>query len=293
MRPSPHLKSNVFSGFTFFQILMIKLNLTHTITIFLLFFTYSLSGAANNNDNTINFEKSTYGLLFTTIAVNGIDVKAMIDFGDPNVLQLSSTFVKEQGLAIEKSGNIAKDLFGNTFEINKGIVKEVKIGDWSTANIEFSSSPNEMEAVSKQINTTFNAVIGWGYFSKYYIQMDYQADKFTLAENNIYKENVLFKTTFDKNSNYLNIPILINGNKTNLILDTGSPISMIDSSYYNQNNYSKIQSVIGETEVNLNLQIQNLEMLKQINAFGIIGGDFLNQYKVNIDPFQNEISFSQ
>ena len=32
----------------------------------------------NTNDNTISFEKSDYGLIFTNISVNGAAVKAMI-----------------------------------------------------------------------------------------------------------------------------------------------------------------------------------------------------------------------
>ena len=114
--------------------------------------------------NVINFQKSNYGLLFTTISVNGTKVKAMIDFGDPNVLQLSSSFVASKNIIVKKTKSVAKDLFGNTFEIHEGVAKEVIIGNWEHTNIEFSSSPNEMEAVSKQINTTFNAVVGLGIF---------------------------------------------------------------------------------------------------------------------------------
>ena len=40
------------------------------------------SSLTNNvNYNTISFEKSDFGLIFTNISVNGTVVKAMIDFG--------------------------------------------------------------------------------------------------------------------------------------------------------------------------------------------------------------------
>jgi hypothetical protein len=71
--------------------------------------------------NSINFQKSDYGLLFTSISVNGTKVKAMIDFGDPNVLQLSSSFVASENIQVNKTEAIAKDLFGNTFEIHEGV----------------------------------------------------------------------------------------------------------------------------------------------------------------------------
>ena len=150
-----------------------------------------------------------------------------------------------------------------------------------------------MESVSKQINTEFDAVIGWGYFSKYYTQIDYKSNKFVLAEKKVFDDNIMFKSSFNKNSNYLNLPVLINNKKANLILDTGSPISLIDSSYINQREFEDIVVKLGDKDFPLNLEIQNLEMLNQINANGIIGGDFLEKYKVNIDPFKNELSFKK
>ena len=123
-------------------------------------------------ENYIAIEKSDYGLIFTTIEVNGKKVKAMVDFGDPNILQLSSSFVESQKIKVKKIDAIAKDMAGNTFEINEGTAEEVVIGKWKETNLKFQSSPNEMESVSKQINTEFNAVIGWGYFSQYYTTID-------------------------------------------------------------------------------------------------------------------------
>lgn len=183
-------------------------------------------------ENYIAIEKSDYGLIFTTIEVNGKKVKAMVDFGDPNILQLSSSFVESQKIKVKKIDAIAKDMAGNTFEINEGTVEEVIIGKWKETNLKFQSSPNEMESVSKQINTEFNAVIGWGYFSQYYTTIDYKENRFELSKKNTSKGIIQFSTNYNKNSNYLSIPITINNSKQNFILDTGSPLTMIDSSFF-------------------------------------------------------------
>jgi hypothetical protein len=228
--------------------------------------------------NIINFQKSDYGLLFTTISVNGIKVKAMIDFGDPSILQLSSSFVASENIQVNKTEAVAKDVI---------------IGNWEHTNIEFSSSPNEMKAVSKQINTTFNAVVGWGYFNNKYTQIDYKANRFIVTETKAFKDPILLTTSFHKSSNYLNVPVSINNRKANFIIDTGSPISMIDSSYYQQKQFKDMAIKLGDKEVLLNLETQNLEMLHQLNAVGIIGGDFLAHYKINIDPLKKELSFKK
>ena len=246
-----------------------------------------------SDKNIIHFEKSEYGLIFTNISVNGKSVKAMIDFGDPNVLQLSSSFVKEEQIDVQKTNAIAKDVFGNSFEINKGVAKEIMIGQWKNNDVEFLSSPNEIESVSKQINTTFNAVVGWGYFNNYYTQIDYKASTFIVSKKHEFDDTIIFKTSFNKNSNYLSVPVSINDSTANLIIDTGSPISLIDSSYYHQRKFKDIVVKIEQKEVPLDLKTQDLRILKQINAHGIIGGDFLNKYKIIIDPFKKQLSFKR
>ena len=259
----------------------------------LLTFNYNDKNLSKENldYNTIKFEKSDYGLIFTNISVNGITVKAMIDFGDPNVLQLSSSFVSEQNIDVSKSGAIAKDLFGNTFDINEGIAKEVIIGDWASENIKFASSPNEMESVSKQINTKFNAVIGWGYFSQYYTTLNYKENKFELSKKSKDYDKIQYSIDYSKNSNYLSIPVRIEGSKENLIIDTGSPVTVIDSSYYHNNKLKNLELQLGNTLEKVQPYIQNLEMLKPLNAIGIIGGDLLKKYIVRIDPFKKRLTF--
>lgn len=241
--------------------------------------------------NHIFFEKSAYGLIFTTIEVDGVKVKAMIDFGDPHMLQLSSSFVREYGIEVTKTNAIAQDIFGNTFEINEGSVNEVVIGNWKSRNVTFSSSPNEMESVSKQINTVFNAVIGWGYFSQYYTQVVYQENKFELSKNDPLSEDILFSTSYNKNASYLIVPVTINAISENLIIDTGSPVTLIDSAYYYNNDLKDLTFKIENKNISLTPYIQNLELLKQINAIGIIGGDFLAKYEIIIDPFENKVAF--
>ncbi|NQX81552.1 MAG: hypothetical protein HRT66_06120 [Flavobacteriaceae bacterium] len=264
-------------------------------------FFFSCKNTNKNNEsisskkqiNQIDIEKSEYGLIFTNIQVNGKGIKAMIDFGDPHILQLSSGFVKKEKIQVSKTNSVAKDMYGNTFEINEGIANEVIIGSSKESNIKFSSSPNEMESVSEQINTKFEAVVGWGYFSKYYTEINYKSNKFNLYKDKPIGVNTAFSTSYDKKSNYISIPILIKGKKENLIIDTGSSLSMIDSTYYHNNKIDDFNFSIGDKEMLIDVHVQNLPILKQLNSIGIIGGDFLQKYKILIDPFVKKIYFEK
>lgn len=238
--------------------------------------------------NTIEFEISPYGLLFTEIEVDGNRIKAMIDFGDPNILQISSTHVDRHGLVVKESKGVAMDIMGNQFKINSGIVKEVLIGTKTEQDVEFSSSPNEMESVSKQIGTEFHAVVGWGYFRKYYTTLEYSKLKFTLSEKPPDVVNNVASTHFIDSKSYLIIPVVINEKSVNALLDTGSPVSLVDRAL-GLDNLTKLK--IGESEMQESFVSEDLSMLKDLGVSVLLGGTFLSNYRVHIDPVEMKITF--
>jgi len=238
------------------------------------------------SQNTIHFTKSDYGLIFTELIVNGKTVNAMIDFGDPNIIQLSSTFVDQENIIVtKKEGTKMLDINGNEFQVNEGTANQVKIGEQTYEKINFSSSPGEMESVSQQINTEFNAVVGWGYFKQYYVYLDYKNQFFKLQKQKFDISKKDISTQYKSDGSYLKIPISLNGNLINAILDTGSPVSVLDADYAIKNNIEKFDSKIGETKVDISYYTEDLSVLNTLDVKAIIGGDVMSQYKIYIDPF--------
>lgn len=244
-----------------------------------------------NTVNTIKFEVSPYGLLFTQLEIDGESVKSMIDFGDPNILQISSTFVKKKNLQVKETNMEARDINGNSFKVNQGTLNEVKIGNASEKNILFSSSPNEMESVSKQIGTIFNAVVGWGYFKQHFVTVNYSKKEFLLRKNTPSISNPKSTVMYPENSSYLIIPIVINGVNTKAIIDTGSPVSVIDAKFQSSLEKDVNGMNVGELEVQEQFHAQDLSMLSAIdkNAKVILGGTFLEKYQVHINPKEHKI----
>jgi len=258
------------------------------ITVLICSFT-TIYQAQNVRDKSIVKIKRSQGFIFTNIFVNGEKVKALIDFGDPNVLQLSSTFVKKHPLDVKKTGSIAQNVNGNQYEVNQGTVKEVIIGEWKLNDVIFFSSPGEIEEVSQEIKNGFNAVVGWGYFGKYYNIVDYKSNKITLFKeaqqpSNIYAENV-----YQRFSSYITLPVTIKNIKANLILDAGSQYNVIDATFYNQNQIKDFVMTFGEKDIPLNVITQDLVVLQQLKAVGIIGGSFIEQFVMHINPFKEKI----
>ncbi len=246
----------------------------------------------------IPIEKSLYGMLFTNIQVNGKNVKAIIDFGDPNRFQLSETLVKKLKITLVKTNKAAIGVNGQ-YQVYDGVMETVKIGDMVLKDETFSSSPGEMELVSSQINTDFQAVVGWGFFSEYYITMNYQKNEIILSGTREKQSNVCFSANLDSQFSHLVMQSKINGINANLIIDTGAPLSLLDSAFFLTNNIPSSDTVIKHlsdiiplktisttfisSTVNISYLIYDLSLTESM-AVGIIGGDIFDKYKVYIEP---------
>lgn len=242
------------------------------------------------DSNTISFEVSPYGLIFTDVIIEGEPVKAMIDFGDPNVMQLSSTYVADNKLEVQKSNAVMMDIQGNSFSINVGTIDKVKIGLHEEKDVEFSSSPGEMESVSKQIGTDFHAVVGWGYFKNYYIELNYANRQFTLRDNPMKLEQVAYEISLVDNPSYLIFRIEVANEEIGVLLDTGSPVSVIDKNF----NYESDSSVrLGGKEASINFYKEDLSVLADMDVKAILGGEFMSDYILHIHPKEQQIYFTK
>ncbi|MBU1720977.1 MAG: aspartyl protease family protein, partial [Bacteroidetes bacterium] len=255
-----------------------------------------------------SIEKSQYGMLFTTIQVNGNPVNAIIDFGDPNRLQLSETLVKKMHIPVVKTDRVAMDVVGNQYEVNDGIIDSVQVGEWILKNETFSSSPGEMELISRQIDTEFHAVIGWGFFSDYYITMNYHNNQIIVSAIREIPTQFSFSGQLDNQSSYLILQSKINGVPANLILDTGAPLTLLDSSFFANNVFPStdtqvvhsgdtiplktISTTFRSSSVDLSYLIYELSAINFL-AVGVIGGDVFDEYQVYIEPVEKWIYFTR
>ena len=95
--------------------------------------------------NAISFEKSGTGFLFTSILIEGKNVKAMIDFGDPGELMLSSSFVQENSIATRQTSSKMLDVNGNEYLLEEGEVRTVTIGDQELSEMTFLETSCRMD----------------------------------------------------------------------------------------------------------------------------------------------------
>lgn len=245
------------------------------------------------------FERSPYGLLFAHITVDGHAARAMIDFGDPYALQLASSFLAEHGLEALPSGKRAQYVDGTEFDLLEGTANNVVIGGVTLERVTFGSAPGEIDAVSAQVDTPFNATVGWGFFRSRRFLLDYAAGtmRLELAACPADADAVVYRRD---EADYLIISGRIGARSVNFMVDTGSPVNVLDQALLAgieaPGTPRTIEHVTGPREgIGLPLSIGawhgderfeagDLNALEPLGVQGILGADFLADVRLCYEP---------
>lgn len=207
---------------------MMNKNYIFIISVFII-----LSGCKNENkkkeieSDSIQFEISEYNLLFTKVEINKKEHTALIDFGDFADFQISTKLIDELNLKTEKSDIIISDINGNQYALEKGTIKELKVDGKIENDVTFFSANNEIDAVSKEVGTDFQVVVGFGYFKQKDFKLDFIDNSIEFTDIKI--DETDFIVPVNNNYGFLISNFKSSSNRNvNLLFDTGMPISKID-----------------------------------------------------------------
>lgn len=255
----------------------------------------------------IDLVRSKYGLLFTKIRVDDRDANALIDFGDPNSFQLSTSFVERSGVQVTRAEGVTSDFQGNKFDLFEGRAGRILVSSMELNDVAFLSGHYELEHVSKEVKTKIDAVIGWGFFKDYYLELDYDRRRLVFSKHPLGIGSPFYEAEFEK-SDYLVLKVGLGHVGCNVVLDTGCAYSVIDESFFNANErqlawqdvttrryvvfpmkFNRIRTKIGDGHFPVDYLVNDLSKLEAVGAVGILGGSFLSQFVVAIEPANNRI----
>jgi len=252
----------------------------------------------------LRFDKSPYGLVFTDIAVNGIPVTAMIDFGDPYVLQLASSFLIEHDVAVEPTGKYAFYSDGTQFEMKEGTVEVVEIGGQRLLDQTFGSAAGEIDAVSEQVGTPFQAAVGWGFFGSRTFLLDYSDGAFRMdleacpaAETGRVKRK--------PGDRYLIIEGRVANRDARFLIDTGSPVNAVHTDLADEvTEHGTPASIphaagmvpgttmmlsLGGLQLEQTFERSDLSALEPLGVQAILGAPFLSMVRLCHEPGRAEL----
>lgn len=248
---------------------------------------------------TLAFRVSPYGLLFAEISVEGRAVDAMIDFGDPYALQLSTTFLAAHGIEARPSGKRFQTVDGAAHELLEGTVRDVVIGGLVLEEVTFGAAPGEIDAVADLVGTPFEAVVGWGFFGERRFVLDYAARALDLRVDAC-PADADASVGRRPGSSHLVVDGRIGGRDTALLIDTGSPVNVVDADAFaravESGETARIEHVAGTVEgrrlpvrigawnSHLAFDVTDLGVLEPMGVDAVLGGEFLRTVRICHDP---------
>jgi hypothetical protein len=263
----------------------------HLSTLFLA----SLALSASAQVHQAKLEISSYPLVFTDIEINGVKAKAMIDTGAFMPFQVSGTLAKRLELKLQPTGMKMSRLNGATLELMRGRVGSLSIGNYTARDVDVNVAEGNIESVSKQVNTPYDVIIGWGFLSKYYLTLDYRHKKLGFAEQEPHAapgSAVPFRT-------FHGAPLFdatVDGKPTVVLFDTGAPTCNLDlpSTKGDPSHLESHQLQASQLNLKLDFRPRNLEPIKKgLGAGAVAGNNLISLYLINIDPKKGQISFAK
>jgi hypothetical protein len=249
-----------------------------------LFLLASPSYAATVHKNAIQI--SPYNLIFTKIKINGTEFLALIDSGSFRTVELSSTLAKELKLSLTETTKVARRYEGKDFYLKSGRIDSLVIGDYEKRNAEIDVIEGDIENISRQVNTKFEAILGWGFLSQYYTLLDYKNLSMQFSEAPIALGNDRLSINYTVVNNVPVIKGLLGNQAVNLLFDTGAPMCNIDLGAVGAAKGEKVSKevIIEKNTLSLEWRVKDLSAIKKsLDCVGVIGNNFLQSYAVYFD----------
>jgi tetratricopeptide (TPR) repeat protein len=260
-------------------------------------------------------------ILKVKIGKNKKEFRFVLDTGS-SVTVLSEKTANEIGAKSVARGGQASAIGGNgKFDIVYGFLKSLEIGEAKIKNVPIYIRKFHDDA--EQVD----GFIGLAIISQFLTTLDYQNKTFTMVKRDDavarkFTENEVVLPLRLTTSGFLSGEIFLQGfdNPVYFILDTGASISVISSQLAATNELSKFATndfmrIVGASGVlddvpsfllprisfgkhyreNVSAIALNLDLINENSGFaqaGILGGNFLNNYKLTFDFKDSKIAFS-
>lgn len=148
----------------------------------------NLAQPENENPVRVPFEILRTGHMVVSVKVNGQGpFRLIFDTGAP-VTIISSKVANQSG--IKPSSKISLPIFGNGGQVS---IKKMEAGDCSSEDIQAILMDHPTVAVISRFFGPIEGILGYTFFSKYQITIDYKEKLMTFSKTNHQAEDVLRK----------------------------------------------------------------------------------------------------
>jgi hypothetical protein len=255
-------------------------------TIITVFFTLAVfpSYGASVHKNAIQI--SPYDLVFTKVKINGKEILALIDSGSFRTVELSSTLAQELEVSLTETTRVARRYEGKDFYLKSGKIDSLIVGDYEKRNVGVDVVEGDIESISKQVNTDFEAILGWGFLSQFYTLIDYKNLSLQFSESPLVPGKEKLSINYTVVNNAPIVKGIIDNQAINLLFDTGAPMCNIDLTLGGVPKGEKVSKEVlfDQNTLPLVWRVKDLTAIRtSLGCAGVIGNNLLKRYALYFD----------
>lgn len=260
-----------------------KVKRAAVITAFLMLTVFPSHGATVHKSA---IRISPYNLVFTKVKINGKEILALIDSGSFRTVELSSTFAQELKVSLTETTRVARRYEGKDFYLKSGRIDSLIVGDYEKRNVEIDVVEGDIENISRQVGTNFEAILGWGFLSQFYTLVDYKNLSLQFSETPLDRGTEKMSINYTVVNNAPVVKGTADNQAISLLFDTGAPMCNIDISLAGAPQGEKVSKevLLDKNALPLEWRVKDLTAIKKsLGCAGVIGNNFLRSYAVYFD----------
>jgi hypothetical protein len=201
---------------------------------------------------------------------------ALVDFGSSKGLELSSSAAMRLGVG------------------QPGRIKSFHMGDFEAKGMPVEVTQDHIEKIAARTNTSFDVIIGWGFFSRFNVLLDYKNSLVQFSEQPFKCTAPRYQFGYAVRNG---VPVIegvrVDTVKTDFLFDTGAPMSNIDVSIARfELPGATVSKVLHINKLSLEpiFRVMDLGIIReQSGCRGVLGNNFLADYTVCINRAQKTI----
>jgi len=237
-------------------------------------------------------------LLFARVTINDRPMLALVDFGSSHSIEISSSMAVRLGVALNNVPVKTPAPENERFPLQAGRIKSFGMGDFEAKNVAVEVTRDHIEKIGARMNTSFDVIVGWGFFSKFDVLLDYKNSFLQFSNAPFPCHACTYQFGYAVKNG---VPVIegvhVDTMKTNFLFDTGAPMCNIDVSIAHfELPGATVSKVIRINQLSFEpiFRVMDLDVIRQsANCKGILGNNFLADYTVFINRAQKTISLKE
>jgi hypothetical protein len=197
-------------------------------------------------------------------------------------------------LAVPLSNVPGKSIDNSVAPLQNGKIKVFGLGDFEERNVTVEVTRDHIESIAARVNTSFDVIVGWGFFSKFDVLLDYKNSFLQFSHTPFKCPGSKYRFGYAVKNG---VPVIegvhIDTVRTDFLFDTGAPMCNIDVSIARfENPGATISKIIKINQHSFEpiFRVMDLDIIKQsANCKGVLGNNFLADYTVCINRAQKTI----